>query len=128
MRLNILIFSPSDAPKEVTLSASPSGDVVKGGSVTFTCSSDANPPVTQSGYDLFKDGHFISSGQTHTISDLQPSHTGLYYCQASNNISWRGIDSINSTEVHLDVQCEYVEMSRCQGFRCLCCCGYKHTI
>ncbi|XP_078109641.1 Fc receptor-like protein 5 isoform X2 [Sander vitreus] len=81
-----------------------SPSVVKGSSVTFTCSSDADPPVTQSGYSLYKDGHFISSGQNHTISDIQPSHRGLYYCQAWNNISWRGIALINSTEVQLDVQ------------------------
>ncbi|XP_049439853.1 B-cell receptor CD22-like isoform X1 [Epinephelus fuscoguttatus] len=90
------------APSNVTLSMSPS--VVKGSSVTFTCSSDANPPVTQSGYRLYKDRHFISSGQNHTISDIQPSHSGLYYCQAWNNISRRGTSLINSTEVHLDVQ------------------------
>ncbi|XP_031134089.1 B-cell receptor CD22-like isoform X2 [Sander lucioperca] len=90
------------APSKVKLSMSPS--VVKGSSVTFTCSSDADPPVTQSGYSLYKDGHFISSGQNHTISDIQPSHRGLYYCQAWNNISWRGIALINSTEVQLDVQ------------------------
>ncbi|XP_028436391.1 B-cell receptor CD22 [Perca flavescens] len=90
------------APSKVKLSMSPS--VVKGSSVTFTCSSDADPPVTQSGYSLYKDGHVISSGQTHTISDIQPSHRGLYSCQAWNNISWRGIALINSTEVQLDVQ------------------------
>ncbi|XP_032374080.1 B-cell receptor CD22 [Etheostoma spectabile] len=90
------------APRKVKLSMSPS--VVKGSSVTFTCSSDAVPPVTQRGYSLYKDGHFISSGQNHTISDVQPSHGGLYLCQAWNDISWRGIARINSTEVHLDVQ------------------------
>ncbi|XP_054477055.1 B-cell receptor CD22-like isoform X2 [Anoplopoma fimbria] len=90
------------APSKVALSMSPSA--VKGSLVTLTCSSDANPPVTQSGYSLYKDGHFISSGQNHTISDLQPSHSGLYYCQAWNNISRGGIDLINSTEVHLEVQ------------------------
>ncbi|KAI3360781.1 hypothetical protein L3Q82_013017, partial [Scortum barcoo] len=91
------------APREVTLSVSPL-DVVEGGSVTFTCSSDANPSVTPSGHGLFKDGHFISSGKNFTISDVQLNHSGLYHCQASNNISRRGNDLINSTEVHLGVQ------------------------
>ncbi|XP_059195719.1 B-cell receptor CD22-like [Centropristis striata] len=90
------------APSNVTLSVSPS--VAKGSLVTLTCSSDANPPVTHSGYSLYKGGLFISSGQNHTISDIQLSHNGLYYCQATNNISRRGINLINSTELHLDVQ------------------------
>ncbi|XP_037641219.1 B-cell receptor CD22-like [Sebastes umbrosus] len=90
------------APSKVTLSVSPS--VVKGSPVTLTCSSDANPPVTHSGYNLYKDGRFISSGQNHTISAVQPRHSGPYYCQAWNNISRGGVDLINSTEVHLDVQ------------------------
>lgn len=98
---------PSDAPEKVTLSVSPSGDAVKGSWVTFTCSSDASPPVTHSGYSLYKDGHFVTSGQSHNISDIQPAHSGLYYCQAWNSVSWRGIDLINSTEVLLDVQCMY---------------------
>ncbi|XP_041797741.1 B-cell receptor CD22-like isoform X2 [Chelmon rostratus] len=99
------------APENVTLSVTPSGDVVKGDSVTLTCSSDARPPVAQSGYRLYKDGHFIGLGQNHTIADIQHSQGGLYSCQAWNNISWRGIDFINSTEVHLDVRYHPVNIS-----------------
>ncbi|XP_067458338.1 B-cell receptor CD22-like [Thunnus thynnus] len=92
------------APNNVRLSVSPSGDVIEGSSVTLSCSSDANPPVTQSGYSLYKDGQFVSSGQTHAIAVIQPSHSGRYYCQAWNNISWRGVEFIKSTEINLDVQ------------------------
>ncbi|XP_040899818.1 B-cell receptor CD22-like isoform X2 [Toxotes jaculatrix] len=91
------------APKKVTLSVNQSGGVVRGSSVTFTCSSEANPPVRQSGYSLYKDGQFISSGQRHIISDIQSSHSGQYHCQAWNSISWRDVHLINSTEIHLDV-------------------------
>ncbi|KAK3530215.1 hypothetical protein QTP86_018252, partial [Hemibagrus guttatus] len=35
----------TDRPKKVSLSFSPSGEIVEGSSVTLTCSSDANPPV-----------------------------------------------------------------------------------
>ena len=90
--------------------------VIKGGVVTFSCSSDANPSVPQSGYSLHKDGHLISSGQNHTVSNIQPPHSGLYSCQAWNNISRSGISRINSTQLHLDVLCECVEA----GVRCLC--------
>lgn len=83
----------------------PSGAVVKGGSVTFGCSSNADPPVEHSDYKLFKDGHLFRSGQGLNVSDIQPSHSGLYHCQAWNNVSHRGIQYFNSTIVHLDVQC-----------------------
>ncbi|KAM3613514.1 uncharacterized protein V6R79_000850 [Siganus canaliculatus] len=92
------------APEKVTLSMSPSEDYIRGNSVSFTCDSDASPPVTPSGYSLYKDGQFISFGSRHTISDLQPHHTGLYHCQAWNSISRDGVQLINSTEVHLDVR------------------------
>ncbi|CAJ1062047.1 B-cell receptor CD22-like [Xyrichtys novacula] len=92
------------APRRVLLSVNQSPEVIKGEAVTFTCSSDANPSVTQGGYSLYKDGRPVSTGWTYTISHVQPSHSGLYHCQAWNNISRSGTDLFNSTEVHLDVQ------------------------
>ncbi|XP_065814012.1 B-cell receptor CD22 [Labrus bergylta] len=99
------------APRKVSLSVSPSSEVLKGSAVTFTCSSDANPTVTHNGYSLHKDGHLISSGANHSISDIQPSYSGLFWCQAWNNISRRAVDLINSTAVHLDVQYPPVNIS-----------------
>ncbi|XP_068614830.1 igLON family member 5-like [Brachionichthys hirsutus] len=92
------------APNKVTLSMSPPGNVVRGGSVTFTCRSDANPPVAQSGYALYKDGQLLQSGQNYTVRDIQPSHSGRYHCHAWNNVSWGGSDFFNSPDVHLDVK------------------------
>lgn len=120
VRLNVWIFSRSDAPEKVTLSMSPSGDIAKGSSMTFSCSSDASPPVRQTGYSLYKDENLIRSGQSHTISDVQPGHSGMYYCQAWNNISRRGNDLMKSAEVHLDVHCKYVDMSHCYRTQAHC--------
>lgn len=106
------IFPQPDAPKNVTLSVSPPRGVVQGSSVAFACASDANPPVTPTAYSLYKDGQFVSAGQSHTVLGVQPSHSGLYRCQAWNNVSWRGVDLMNSTEIRLDVQCKCVEVSR----------------
>uniref|UniRef100_A0A3P9BG63 Ig-like domain-containing protein n=1 Tax=Maylandia zebra TaxID=106582 RepID=A0A3P9BG63_9CICH len=118
MWLHFLISSQADAPREVTLSVSPWGDIRSGGTATLTCSSDANPPVAHSGYSLYKDGQLLSSGQNYIISDILPSDRGWYYCQAWNNISWRGIDLINSTEVHLDVRCECTATQPHCSFHC----------
>nr|XP_057919464.1 B-cell receptor CD22-like isoform X3 [Doryrhamphus excisus] len=92
------------APNNVVFSMKPAGHVLNGSAVTLSCSSDANPPVPQGGYSLFKDKQLISSGPSYTISFPQPSHSGLYHCQASNNISRRGNTYVNSPEVNLDVQ------------------------
>ncbi|XP_061573897.1 B-cell receptor CD22-like [Cololabis saira] len=92
------------APKQVTLSVSPSSNIIKGGSVTVSCSSEANPPVKPNGYSLYKDGQLMGFGQSRVISDVEPSNSGWYQCQAWNNITWRGNDHIDSPGVHLDVQ------------------------
>uniref|UniRef100_A0A3P8UZL8 Ig-like domain-containing protein n=1 Tax=Cynoglossus semilaevis TaxID=244447 RepID=A0A3P8UZL8_CYNSE len=88
------------APKNVTLLMPEK--VIAGSSVTITCSSEANPAVTPEGYNLYKDGQLIVSGQNVTIADVRPNDTGLYHCTAWNNIM--GEDVTNSTEVYLDVQ------------------------
>uniref|UniRef100_A0A1A8BQ16 Ig-like domain-containing protein n=3 Tax=Nothobranchius TaxID=28779 RepID=A0A1A8BQ16_NOTKA len=103
VRSALVVLTVHYAPKNVTLWVSPSGAIVAGDTVTLTCSSEAEPPVRQNGYSLFKDGEFISSGQRHIIQDVQPSQSGRYYCQAGNSIRWRGSDHMNSSEVHLDV-------------------------
>lgn len=90
----------------MTLTVSPSGPVIKGSTVNLTCSSDANPPVTQGGYSLYQGREIICSGQNHIIPDIQPSQSGWYHCRAGNTISQGGSNLRNSAEVHIDVLCE----------------------
>ncbi|XP_064176581.1 B-cell receptor CD22-like, partial [Anguilla rostrata] len=47
------------APKNTSVSVSPSGEIVEGSSVTLTCSSDANPPVHR--YAWYKNNRAVSS-------------------------------------------------------------------
>ncbi|KAG7313779.1 hypothetical protein KOW79_000107, partial [Hemibagrus wyckioides] len=72
----------------------PSGDTVEGDSVTLSCSSDANPPV--SNYTWFKQSAaadtLLTTGQNYSISYISSQDSGLYYCTAvvyieSNNVS-----------------------------------------
>ncbi|KAJ8358129.1 hypothetical protein AAFF_G00031400 [Aldrovandia affinis] len=89
------------APKSTSVSVSPSGEIVEGGSVTLTCSSNANPPVQR--YTWFKNSRAITSwrgsGQSYTIKDIKPSDSGEYYCEAVN-----GVGSGSSHSKHLNVQ------------------------
>ncbi|KAL7845253.1 hypothetical protein AOLI_G00234450 [Acnodon oligacanthus] len=72
-------------PKRVSVSISPSGEIVEGSSVTLTCSSDGNPPVKI--YTWFKEGGTspVGSGQNYSIISITADHTGLYYCVAQND-------------------------------------------
>ncbi|XP_077465917.1 B-cell receptor CD22-like [Stigmatopora argus] len=83
----------------------PPEDISNGSSLILSCSSDANPQVSQNGYSLYKDKQLINSGPNHIISFPQPSDSGWYHCRASNKISaLSGITSVKSTEFNLHVQ------------------------
>lgn len=75
--------------------------------MTFSCSSDANPAVTETGYSLYKDA-YVASGQIHTISNIQPGHSGLYHCEAWNGIRRNGIRFFKSADFNLSVKCKSV--------------------
>lgn len=77
--------------------------------MVLTCSSEASPPVKNSGYILYREGRFVGFGQNHTIPDVQPDHSGRYHCQAWNSISSAGIETFNSAAVLLQVYCTYVD-------------------
>ncbi|XP_048051848.1 B-cell receptor CD22-like isoform X8 [Megalobrama amblycephala] len=68
-------------PKSVSVSISPSGEIVSGDSVTLNCSSDSKPPAEIS---WFKGGTFLGSGDTYSISNIKSEASGNYYCSARN--------------------------------------------
>ncbi|KAG9332061.1 hypothetical protein JZ751_016194 [Albula glossodonta] len=76
------------APKLISVSVSPSGEIKEGSSVTLTCSSDANPPVQT--YTWFKKTGAVLSergtGESYTITDLKLSDSGEYYCKVWNSV------------------------------------------
>ncbi|KAM6939519.1 B-cell receptor CD22-like [Xenentodon cancila] len=84
-------------PKSPSVSASPSGEVVEGGSVTLTCHSDANPAANYTWYQEDEDSP-KASGQNFSISNVTFQHSGNYYCEAQNSRGRR-----NSTYLHVNV-------------------------
>ncbi|XP_073802938.1 sialic acid-binding Ig-like lectin 10 isoform X1 [Danio rerio] len=106
------------APKSVSAHVSPAGVIVEGHSVTLSCSSEANPAVKYSWYrhnegDLepVQTGPNLTISNTNltetnltlsysnlTINDINPSHSGRYYCRAKNQ------HGTQNTSVLLDVQ------------------------
>ncbi|KAF5882609.1 B-cell receptor CD22-like isoform X1 [Clarias magur] len=84
-------------PKNVSVSISPSGEIVEGSSVNLTCSSDANPPVEI--YTWFKEMRSVGKGKTYTISNISSEDSGEYKCKCSNEVGHQ-----NSSSVTLNVQ------------------------
>ncbi|XP_016367281.1 junctional adhesion molecule A-like [Sinocyclocheilus rhinocerous] len=68
-------------PKSVSVSISPSGEIVEGDSVTLSCSSDSNPPAEIS---WFKGETFVGSGRIYSISKISSDHSGEYKCKSRN--------------------------------------------
>uniref|UniRef100_A0A3B1K6U4 Ig-like domain-containing protein n=1 Tax=Astyanax mexicanus TaxID=7994 RepID=A0A3B1K6U4_ASTMX len=73
-------------PKSISVSISPSGEIVEGSSVTLTCSSDGNPPVQK--YTWFKKGdkgvQQKFTGQIYSIKNIRSADSGEYQCMATN--------------------------------------------
>uniref|UniRef100_A0A8C1TS93 Ig-like domain-containing protein n=1 Tax=Cyprinus carpio TaxID=7962 RepID=A0A8C1TS93_CYPCA len=85
-------------PKNVSVSISPSGEIVEGDSVTLSCSSDSNPPAEIS---WFKEGTFVGSGRNYSISNISSGHSGEYKCKSRNKLGKKYSDAVT-----LNVLCE----------------------
>uniref|UniRef100_A0A8C1MJU5 B-cell receptor CD22 n=1 Tax=Cyprinus carpio TaxID=7962 RepID=A0A8C1MJU5_CYPCA len=78
-------------PKNVSVSISPSGEIVEGDSVTLICSSDSNPPAEIS---WFKGGTFVGSGSIYSISKISSDHSGEYKCKSRNKHGEKYSDAV----------------------------------
>ncbi|KAM9454179.1 B-cell receptor CD22-like [Clarias gariepinus] len=85
------MFLSLDRPKTVSVSISPSGEIVEGRTVTLTCSSDANPPVE---YNWFKGTLFKSKGNTHIINSISSEDSGEYRCKTKNQYGEKYSDNV----------------------------------
>ncbi|KAI5607826.1 B-cell receptor CD22-like, partial [Silurus asotus] len=83
-------------PKNISVSFSPSGEIVEGSSVTLTCRSDANPPVKT--YTWLMGTTSVGNGETFTISKISSKDSEKYKCMCSNKVGHQ-----NSTSVTLNV-------------------------
>ncbi|KAL7826632.1 hypothetical protein AOLI_G00318410 [Acnodon oligacanthus] len=82
-------YTPLDilyGPKRVEVSSRPFGGIIEGGSLTLTCSSEANPPVKS--YTWFKrsgkEDLQIGTGQSYTIKHISIEDSDKFRCGASN--------------------------------------------
>ncbi|XP_048051201.1 B-cell receptor CD22-like isoform X2 [Megalobrama amblycephala] len=78
-------------PKSVSVSVSPSGEIVSGDSVTLICSSDSNPPAEIS---WFKGRTFVGSGRIYRISKISSDDSGEYKCRSINEHGEKYSDAV----------------------------------
>ncbi|XP_067260276.1 B-cell receptor CD22-like [Chanodichthys erythropterus] len=79
-------------PKSVSVSISPSGEIVSGDSVTLICSSDSNPPALN--FSWFKGGTFVGSGRIFNISKISSDDSGEYKCRSINEHGEKYSDAV----------------------------------
>ncbi|XP_066524978.1 myelin-associated glycoprotein-like [Hoplias malabaricus] len=97
------------APKNTSVSVSPSGPVMWGSSVSLSCSSDGNPAVN---YTWFREnGEQIETGPSFSITATDDTHSGLYYCRAQNQ------HGSQNSSVQLEVQSspQFLTSSHCKS-------------
>ncbi|XP_058625749.1 B-cell receptor CD22-like [Onychostoma macrolepis] len=82
-------------PKSVSVSISPSGEIVEGDSVTLICSSDSNPPALN--FSWFKENQSSAVGSGQSFSALQ---SGRFYCEAHNQHGSQRSDAVTVTVHH----------------------------
>ncbi|XP_034739839.1 hemicentin-1-like [Etheostoma cragini] len=84
-------------PKRPSVSVSPSAEIVEGGSVTLTCSSDANPAAN---YTWYKENQTLLHGPegSYHFTSIRSEDRGNYYCKSENQYGL-----INSSSLSIDV-------------------------
>ncbi|XP_056236467.1 sialoadhesin-like [Seriola aureovittata] len=86
------------APKDTTVVVDPAGPILEGSSVSLSCRSRANPPV--SNYTWYRDGEEDDEhGPTLVLNGVDPGHSGDYHCAAQNDLGEEVSDTIQ-----LDIQ------------------------
>uniref|UniRef100_A0AAQ4Q016 Ig-like domain-containing protein n=1 Tax=Gasterosteus aculeatus aculeatus TaxID=481459 RepID=A0AAQ4Q016_GASAC len=91
-----------------SVSVSPSAEMLEGGSVTLTCSADANPAASYTWYkeDGTSDPRLLSEEPQLVFSSIQSSDSGRYSCTAENQLGRKTSDFIS-----IDVKCERPSVS-----------------
>ncbi|XP_078022744.1 sialoadhesin-like [Epinephelus lanceolatus] len=79
-----------------SVSVSPSAEIVEGGPVTLTCSSDANPAAAYTWYkeNGNPDVYPLSEEPQLFFESIQSSDSGEYYCTADNKLGRKTSESI----------------------------------
>ncbi|XP_073715959.1 B-cell receptor CD22-like [Misgurnus anguillicaudatus] len=82
-------------PEETRVVVNPSGEIMEGDSVNLTCSSESNPPVHNYSWFKVNETSSVGSGQTYSITNINSRHSGLFYCEAQNEVGSQRSDAVS---------------------------------
>ncbi|XP_064862998.1 sialic acid-binding Ig-like lectin 13 isoform X1 [Oncorhynchus nerka] len=101
-----MMLNVSFSPKDTSTSISPADPVLVGSCVNLTCSSTANPPVTNFTWFQISGGKTtqIASGQSYTLN-VTVGNGGLYYCEGRNS---HGCGKSNEVQLAIKGQGEVI--------------------
>uniref|UniRef100_A0A8C5B3K1 Ig-like domain-containing protein n=1 Tax=Gadus morhua TaxID=8049 RepID=A0A8C5B3K1_GADMO len=107
--IDMLKFVQPYGPKNTSVIPSPPGEIMEGGSVTLSCSSDANPAAD---YTWFKDNQPLpwEPRRPYTLDPVSSKDRGTYRCHAENQYGYLG-----SNSVFIDVHAWPGRKARYQG-------------
>lgn len=111
----------ADSPKDVSVIARPSLVVEEKEPLTLECSARSDPPVTSVTWRKMSDGatEILGKTQTFSLKSVSPSDSGLYSCEASNDV---GTGNSPQTELRVKCECAAVVVANvkwCGPFKCL---------
>ncbi|XP_042164902.1 B-cell receptor CD22 isoform X1 [Oncorhynchus tshawytscha] len=110
-------------PRNTSVSVSPPDSVLEDSSVTLTCSSDANPPVTSYRWYSVREGKedYVASGQKLIQATMNVIDGREYYCKAQNH---HGEDQSATTNASMEFAPQISSSSRClhSGSQVSCTC------
>ncbi|XP_076146007.1 B-cell receptor CD22-like isoform X2 [Alosa pseudoharengus] len=114
------------SPKNTSALTNRSSSIIKGSSVTLTCSSDANPPVENYTWFKMDESTPVGSGQQYSITNISSEDGGQYYCEAKNRL---GIGTSAAMTIRIEedmsiMMYSVIGVSTICGFAGLFCVGF----
>lgn len=112
--INLRKSSVSDPPNVEIKMTSPKSSIRQGDEMTLICNVTRSKPQPNS-YSWFKNGTYIGWGQTYDVRMIEPGHSGVYTCDATNTVG-----AGTSPPFPIKVECKFHRSLHCMSIKHEC--------